>query len=208
MNFIQTAGATCIALICSALASPVLAGDLPTSKQAKKMLFKAGKKPTEVRFLREDLIPANMIPAFRMGASMQKYYESLAISPTEGLRAKSAFQAVNFHSAASADRAALAGCNAAKKKKSDDCVVIVQFVPKGYDGPRDFSLSALATADFSRKYRWARKNKAFAISPETGNWGRALKAKTLEAARAAAIAECSAMAGGAGDAGCVVVSEN
>jgi len=195
-------------VLCVAVSGAADAGEILSARVARSMLYKVGKNPTEVKILREDLIPPNLIPVIKMGAKIQKYYEALAVSPSEGLQSGSAFQAINFHSEADAASAATTGCNAKKKKDSDDCVVVAEFLPKGYDGPRKFSLSAIATATFAKKYRWSRKNKAFAISPLTGNWGQATKATSAQAARSQALAACSAMAGVGGDNSCVIVSEN
>jgi len=181
---------------------------LPTARVAARMLFKTGKNATRVNILRLDLIPAPLQPAIRGAASIQKYYEAMAVSPSEGLQSASAFQAINHHSAAAAGAAALAGCNAKKKKASDDCVVVAEFLPKKYDGPRAFSLSMNATEVFLKKYRRARKNRAFAISPATGNWGFAVKAKTIAAARAAALADCATKTAPTGINDCRIVSEN
>jgi len=190
------------------IAVPVSAQGVPSARTANKQLYRTGKKMTEVRIVRRDLIPPNLIPVIEGAAKIQKYYEAFAVIPTEGISATSAFQAINFHTIATANAAAVNGCNAKKKAESEDCVVVAEFLPKGYDGPRSFSLSAIASKEFSKKYRRSGKQKAFAISPATGFWGRAVKVGSLEAARAAAVAECKAQAAAVGGQDCVVVSEN
>ncbi|NOX40725.1 MAG: hypothetical protein GXP05_09475 [Alphaproteobacteria bacterium] len=190
------------------LAVPVSAQDVLSARAANKQLYRTGKKMTEVRIVRRDLIPPNLIPVIEGAAKIQKYYEAFAVSPTEGISATSAFQAINFHTIASANAAAVSGCNAKKKAESEDCVVVAEFLPKGYDGPRAFSLSAIASKEFSKKYRRSGKQRAFAISPATGFWGRAVKANSIEAARTTAVAECKSRAAAVGGQDCVVVSEN
>jgi len=202
-------------LILSGAAALILAGafgataqQLPNARQAARQLFRTGAGRATVEILRPDLIPAALLPAIKAGGKIQKYYEAMAASPSEGLEARSAFQAANFHSAAAAEAAAIAGCNAKKKKKSEDCVTVARFVPKRYDGPRAFSLSMNATEVFRKKYRYAGRNKAFATSPSTGEWGFATKAKTLQAARAEALANCAKKAAAAGGTDCQIVTEN
>ena len=189
-------------------ANAAQAQDLPTAAEARKDLYKTGKRVTIVRILVPDLVPAPYKTALEKAASIQKYYEAMAASPSEGMLAASASHAANHHSAAAAHEAAIAGCNAKKKSGSKACVVVAEFLPKTYEGPRDFSLSANATEVFGKSYRRARGDKAFAISPQTGNWGEAVKAGSLEAARAEALAACAAKAAKAGAKDCVLVSEN
>jgi hypothetical protein len=195
-------------IIWGATSLPVVAQEVPSARTAHKQLYRTGNKMTEVRIVRRDLIPPNLIPVIESAAKIQKYYEAFAVSPTEGISSTSAFQAINFHTIASANAAAVNGCNAKKKSDSEDCVVVAEFLPKGYDGPRSFSLSAIASKEFSKKYRRSGKQKAFAISPTTGFWGRAVKAASIEQARAVAVAECKKQAAAVGGQDCVVVSEN
>ncbi len=185
-----------------------MAQQVPNARKAGRQLYRVGRNMTEVRIVRPDLIPDALKPAIKSAASVQKYYEAFAVSPSEGLQADSAFQAINFHTAAEAGAAAVAGCNAKKKKESEACVVVAEFLPKKYDGPRAFSLSANATVAFGKKYRYKGRKKAFAISPQTGNWGQAVRAATLAEARAKALADCAAKALAAGGSDCRVVSEN
>jgi len=195
-----------IAVIAAAAAAGALAQDLPDQRTAQKMLFKDGKNATEVRILRPELIPESYQAALHQAAKLQKYYEALAVSPTEGLLAKSGTQAINFHTAAAAHVAAIYGCNKKKAKASADCVVVAEFLPKGYTGAQTFSLSNNATEEFRKAYRRGGKSKAFAISPSTGNWGQAVKAGSADAARTTALADCNAKPGGNGD--CEVVSQD
>jgi len=189
-------------------AAPARAQDLPRARVAVKQLYKTGKKATEVKILRPDLIPAPLLPAIKRAATIQKYYEAMAASPSEGLQSGSAFQAINHHTAAAADAAAIAGCNAKKKKGSDDCVVVAEFLPKGYAGPRAISLSMNATKVFAGKYRRAFRNKAFAISPSSGEWGWVKRAKTLDQAKSGALAACAQKAAAKGANDCRLISAN
>jgi len=167
------------------------AQEVPNARDAAKQLFKTGKRATIVNILRPDLVPESLLSALKQAPQIQKYYEAFAASPSEGMSAPSAFLAVNYHSAAGAHAAAISVCNAKKKKASQGCVVVAEFLPKGYTEPRAFSLSANATVAF-KKYRRAGKNKAFAISEATGQWGQAVKAASTVAAQSAALAECTA----------------
>lgn len=199
------------ALVCALLGlavSGAQAQDLPNAKTAHKMLFKTGKRATVVRILQPDMVPEVYKGALKNAASIQKYFEAMAASPSEGFMASSASHAINFHTVEAAHAAAISGCNAKKKKGSKPCVVVADFVPKGYSAPRDFSLSAVASEEFSKKYRRKGNQKAYAISPSTGHWGNAIKAGSLEEARTQAIADCTAKAAKTGAKDCAVVSEN
>jgi hypothetical protein len=186
----------------------VAAQELPNARDAAKQLFKTGKNKTIVRIVRPDLVPAQYQDALQKAAKLQKFYEAMAASPSEGMLAPSASQAINHNSSAAAQAAALAVCNGKIKKGAEPCVIIAEFLPKGYKGPRSFSLSYNASEIFAKTYKRAKKPKAFAASASSGEWGQAVKATTLEAARAAALAECSAKAVAKGAEDCVIVSEN
>ena len=195
----------CVAVtVLSGLASLAVAQDLPNQRTAQKMLFKTGRNATEVRILHPELVPEAYQTALQQAAKVQKYFEALAVSPTEGMTAKSSAMALNFHSAEAAHKAAIAGCNLKKAKKSADCVVVADFLPKGYSGPAAFSLSYNATEEFAKAYKRGNKSKAFAVSPASGNWGQAVGATDGTSAKAAAVADCNAKPGSQGD--CVVVS--
>ena len=180
------------------------AQELPTARQGQKLLSSVDKNTTEIRILRPDLVPEVYQTALAQAAGLQRYFEALAISPTEGMLGKSGIHAINFHSAADAHQAAIAGCNKKKLKASKSCVVVAEFLPKGYVSPAAFGLSHNATVEFTTKYKRLGKSKAFAISHSTGNWGQAVKAASPGEAQAAALADCNAKPGGNGD--CVVIS--
>jgi len=186
------------------VATSGFAQDLPTAREGQKLLASVAKNTTEVRILRPDLVPEIYQTALTQAAGLQKFFEALAISPTEGMLGKSGIHAINFHSAADAHKAAIAGCNKKKLKASKSCVVVAEFLPKGYSPSATFSLSHNATVEFTAKYKRSGKSKAFAISHSTGNWGQAVKAGSTAAAQAAALVDCNAKTGGNGD--CIVVS--
>lgn len=208
MSFGIKRGVVATGLALAVIGSVASAQQVPNTRSAARQLFRVGKGTTEVRIVRPDLIPDALKPAIKAAAAFQKYYEAFAVSPSEGIEASSAFQAINFNTAAEAGAAAVAGCNAKKAKKSRDCVVVADFLPKKYDGPRAFSLSANATKAFFKKYRWKGRYKAFATSAQTGNWGFAVRAATIAKARAKALANCAAKATAVGQNDCKVVSEN
>jgi len=196
----------CAVVICAA--SSISAQDLPGAKELAKQLFKTGKNKTVVRILHPELVPSQFTDAMQAAAKVQHFYEAMAVSPDEGMLANSATHAVNHHSAAAAHTAALTACNAQKKKASEPCVVMAEFLPKGYEGPRAFSLSYNATEVFAKKYKRAGKPKAFAVSATTGHWGQAVKADSSQEARSIALADCAVKAAKAGGEDCVIVSEN
>lgn len=203
----RKATTTLIAISICLQAGAAAAQQLPNAREAQKQLFKTGKRAVILRVLRPDLVPAAYKGALEKATGIQKYYEAMAASPSEGMLAKSATLAINHHSAAAAGAAAIAGCNAKKKEDSEDCVVIAEFLPKGYKQPRAFSLSFNATEAF-RKYRRAGKPKSFAISPMSGEWGEAVKAGSSAEADAAALAACAAKAAKSGAEDCRVVSRD
>lgn len=194
------------AVLAVVFVSAVAAQTLPNAKTAAKQLFKTGKNKTVVRILKPDLVPAAYQTALQNAAKIQRYYEAMAASPTEGLLGGSASHAINHHTAAAAHAAAIAGCNAKKKKSAAGCVVVAEFLPKGYKGPRAFSLSASASEVFAKKYKRSGKSKAFAISASTGHWGESVKAANAAEASAAAMAMCQANAAKVGGDDCVVIS--
>jgi len=188
-----------VAAIATLGATSAVAGEVLSQRQAYRQLYRAGKNTTQVRILRPDLVPDVYKAALQKAATVEKYYEAFAVSPTEGMLAKSGTQAINFHSAAAAQNAAISGCNIKKAEASADCVVVAEFLPKRYRGAKGLTLSYNATRDFTKVYRRARRPKAFAISPSTGNWGMALKAASDQAAAAAALATCNSKPSGNGD---------
>ena len=125
-----------------------------------------------------------------------RYYASLAYAPDEGVVSEAFQSAMNFHSVAAADRAALAACNAARAAGSGACAIAGRVLPQGYQ-ERALTLSFDATNAFRQSYRRARAPKALAVSERTGAW--AIGGGTAEAVRL-----CNADNQGAGDCRAVV----
>ena len=172
------------------LAGGALAQELPGARAVWKQLYRTGKNATAMNLVRPDLVPDALKPALKQAPRVQKYYEAMAVSPDEGMQAQSASLATGYHSVRAARAAAVAACNARKKAESADCVVVAEFVPKGYKpGKARITLSWAATEAF-RKYRRGGKPRAFAISPATGAFGQAVRAASPEGARTKALAIC------------------
>ncbi len=124
------------------------------------------------------LIP---LMARKMGQGV-RYYTSIAYAPDEGLVSETLQGAVNFHSPAAADAAAIAACNAVRRG-GKRCVLAARVVPENYER-RTLTLSVEATSAFETQYRRAQAPKAFAISPTSGAWG-------IGKSDAAAVANCA-----------------
>ncbi|WP_102110047.1 5-aminolevulic acid synthase [Oceaniglobus roseus] len=124
-------------------------------------------------------------------AKDQKYFGAIALAPEKGLA--SAQAAVNYHSVAAAERAAIAACQSAAKTQ---CRIAAHVLPAGY-AERGLTLSVDATQGFNDSYLPAGSPKALAISPSTGQWSIAAG----QGAGATATRSCNAK--GAGD--CQVV---
>ncbi|MFN3938756.1 MAG: 5-aminolevulic acid synthase [Gemmobacter sp.] len=132
----------------------------------------------------------------------QKYYAAIAVPPHEGLLSPAGAVAANYHDAASAEKAALAECNA-KRSGGQACVVVARVRPQGWTR-RDFQLSAAATEAFAKDFVRADRPRAFAVSASSGLWGIG----TGNDAAGAAVADCRARAAGAPPGDCrVVLSE-
>ncbi|MEO1239030.1 MAG: 5-aminolevulic acid synthase [Pseudomonadota bacterium] len=99
-----------------------------------------------------------------------QYYGAFAISPDEGFQAESSQSALNYHSVAAADRAALSACNAKRKPGSRACVLAARILPESYSA-QALTLSTRATSAFRQVYQRARAPKALAISAATGAFG-------------------------------------
>lgn len=116
----------------------------------------------------------------------QAYYGAMAIAPSQGLAAATTSMAANFHDEANARTAALAACDSARGDDGSPCVVVMVIRPAGWQPGRALQLSSEAAAALRSDYRrLARRSRAMAISPGTGQWG-------IGAGRDAAIAACAA----------------
>jgi hypothetical protein len=120
-----------------------------------------------------------------------KYYAAIAYSPDEGLLTEALQSAMNYHSVAAADAAAIAACNAARTAGTAPCQVAARVLPRGYE-ERPLTVSYDASAAFTKAYRRAKGPKAFAISETTG-------AYAIGAGAEAAVAACGASPQAPGD---------
>jgi hypothetical protein len=126
-----------------------------------------------------------------------KYYAAIAYSPDEGLLTEALQSAMNYHSIAAADAAAIAACNAARTAGTAPCQIAARVLPRGYE-QRALSVSYDASAAFTKAYRRAKGPKAFAISDSTG-------AYAIGAGAEAAVAACQAGPQAPGDCRVVIV---
>lgn len=109
----------------------------------------------------------------------QPYYAAMAIDPATGIASERTSLAANYHDEDNARAAALAACG-------EGCVVVMVIRPEGWEGGRPLQLSAEASAALNDDYRaLARRARAMAISPQTGQWG-------IGDSREAAVAACGA----------------
>jgi len=120
-----------------------------------------------------------------------KYYATIAYSPDQGLLSDALQSALNYHSVAGADAAALAACNTARAAGTQACQIAARVLPQGYE-PRPLTMSHDATAAFGQVFRRAQSPKAFAISDATG-------AYAIGAGAEAALSSCRSDARGAAD---------
>ena len=113
-----------------------------------------------------------------------RYYASIAYSPDDGLVHEALQAAMNYHSVAAADAAAIAACDAFKSTGAQSCQVAARVVPKGYEASA-LTLSVDATDGFNRTFRRSSELASFAVSDATGAWG-------MGANDSAAIEQCGA----------------
>lgn len=125
-----------------------------------------------------------------------KYYAAIAYSPDEGLLTEALQVAMNYHSIAGADAAAIAACNGLRGAGTAPCQVAARVVPRGYEA-RPFTLSYDATAAVAKAYRRAKSPKALAVSEASG-------AYAIGPGPEAALAACRADRRGGGDCRVVV----
>lgn len=180
-------------------ATAVAAGAEPlTGREADRALF----EPRDRVILKSERLDARngalvdaLVPLMeqQLNARLQ-YYGAIAFSPDEGFQAEASQSALNHHSPAAADRAALAACNARRAAAASGCVIAARILPPGYR-PRDFTLSVSASEAMRRVYPRTAAPKALAISPLTGAFAIGSPAEV--------VALCNRDAGGAGD--CMMV---
>ncbi|MEL7025952.1 MAG: hypothetical protein AAGO57_01815, partial [Pseudomonadota bacterium] len=99
-----------------------------------------------------------------------QYYGSIAFSPDEGFQSDASQSALNYHSTAAADRAAIAACNKNRKSGTRGCVLAARILPKGFSS-QPLTLSTNATAAFEQVYQRSARPKALAVSASTGAYG-------------------------------------
>ncbi len=156
-------------------------------KTARGMLYRGAA--VEVESFPDDRLPAAHMAAIETVAAQQLYYAAVAVSPEDGVLSAATLAAANHHSTDAAEAAALAGCNAAREGATP-CIIVALVRPRGWE-PRAFQLGALASDAFRKEYRRGRGPKAFAISPETGEWAIAKG----EGAESLAVEDCNGKAG-------------
>lgn len=166
--------------VATALALPVAAQELPNLRAARNLAFAEDGAIEWQVFPHESLAPTDLATLEQINQIQpQPYYGAMAIHPASGLASDRTSLAANYHDEGNARAAALAACGA-------DCVVVMVIRPEGWEEGRPLQLSAEATAALTGEYRaLARRARALAISPETGQWG-------IGDSRDAAVAACGA----------------
>lgn len=167
-------------------------------KAARKLVFAPDK--VEVVLVSQPFLSEQDAAILNQVGAQQPYYTAIAASPSEGLMSNSLLAAANFHDVDTARAAAIAGCNARKDAKSDDCVIVAEVRPKGWEA-RPMQLSNEATTALRKEYRKGSGPKALAISVASGDWGIGKG----EGAADAALADCAAKSEGAD---CTVVIQD
>jgi hypothetical protein len=162
------------------LALPAAAQELPNLREARDLVFaEDGGIMWEV-FPTDGLTPTDIATLEQINQIQpQPYYAAMAVHPPSGLASERTSLAANYHDEDNARAAAMAACGA-------DCVVVMVIRPAGWQAGRPLQLSAEATAALNGDYRrLARRARALAISPATGQWG-------IGDSREAAVAACGA----------------
>ena len=161
-------------LILSCLCAGPLAAEVMSGDEAKRLLFSEKGHAVQVSGKLTDMektIVRGVIPLMaKQLREPVRYYASIAYSPDDGMVHDSLQAAMNYHSYAASDRAAVKACNALKSASAGACQVAARVVPKRFK-TRDFTLSIDATVGFRTTYLRAKGPKSFAISPSEGNWG-------------------------------------
>ncbi|MCV6593360.1 MAG: hypothetical protein OIF48_10440 [Silicimonas sp.] len=163
----------CVLALSGLLATPVSA-EVMTGAEAKKQLFSRKGHVVQVSDRLTDLqkkIVRGVIPLMAKQLRQPvRYYASIAFSPDDGMVHDSLQAAMNHHSYAASDAAAVKACNGLKSKGAQSCRVAARVVPKRFK-TRDLTLSLDATVGFQTTYLKARGAKSFAVSASAGNWG-------------------------------------
>lgn len=162
------------AALAATVVAPAAAQTL-TGRQAQQATFAPRGQMEGVVIPHPSLTPAEVsllqraVPEGILG--QMAYYGALAIAPDAGLADQATVRAVgNYHDQASADRAALAQCNAARSGGAG-CVVVLQVRPQGYRPGAALELSSEATQALRGDYRRFGSPRVMAISRATGRFG-------------------------------------
>lgn len=163
-----------------AAALPAAAQDLPNLRDARGLVFAEDGAITWEVIAADGLTDADLATLEQINQIQpQPYYAAMAVHPPSGLASERTSLAANYHDEDNARAAALAACG-------EDCAVVMVIRPAGWEPGRPLQLSAQATAALQDEYRrLARRARALAISPATGQWG-------IGDSREAAIAACGA----------------
>lgn len=146
-----------------AVAEPISGSD------ARKLLFGAGAAALSIN-PNADLDETELAALQAMvAANPFNYYGAMAFGPDAGLISETLQGAFNFHDPESAQRAALAACEAVNAAGASPCVIAAQILPRRWEA-RDFQLSQDATQQMA-DYRRIRDEKALAISASSGSFG-------------------------------------
>jgi len=167
-------------VVAAMLALPAAAQDLPNLREARNLIFaEDGAIEWEV-IPHDSLSPTDLATLDQINRIQpQAYYAAMAIDPAAGIASERTSLAANYHDEENARAAALAACG-------EGCAVVMVIRPEGWEGGRALQLSAEASAALNDDYRaLARRARAMAISPQTGQWG-------IGDSRAAAVAACGA----------------
>ena len=167
-----------------------------SGQSAAGLLFEPGKRSIQLSSKitdRQRAMVGVLVPLMEKQLNQTvQYYGAFAISPDEGFQAESSQSALNYHSVAAADRAALSACNARRKSGSRPCVLAARILPEGYRS-QPLSLSTHATRAFQQAYTRARSPKALAISSATGAFGVGTPEAALQICRreAGSVNDCA-----------------
>ena len=172
----RTPKSALVALVALLAPAAAFAQSAPVSgAAAQEMVF--APDPVQVEMVEGHGLSEADASALQMVGSGQPYYGAIAISPDEGLMVEATVAAVNHHTAAAAEAAAIAGCEAKRKGKAA-CMVVARILPEGWTA-RDLTLSRDATVALGKDYKTP---GALAVSPATGNFALAGSAEAALAA--------------------------
>ncbi|MDJ1008566.1 MAG: 5-aminolevulic acid synthase [Paracoccaceae bacterium] len=163
-----------LSTLMAVFAASALAAEPVTGRVATGLLFEPGTSRviTSSRLdSRGQAMIRVMVPLMeqQLGRKLD-YYGAIAMSPDEGFQSDASQSALNYHSVAAADAAALAACNANRRSGTRPCILAARIVPESY-AERPLTLSTNATAAVREVYARARSPKAVAASASTGAYG-------------------------------------